>query len=103
MSEKWKEKYPWIPSHPWYVVIKDYEALNSQILYGLPLEEVIIRIGAETYDSTADKNKDHEDLMRIHARRSHMRITREAEKYIDERLDKIFDVYGSIKGESEIS
>ena len=101
--EEWKDKYPWIPSHPWYVVIKDFEALDNQILYGLPLEEVIIRIGSETYDSTSNMDKDYEELMRIHARRSHMRITKEAEAYIDERLDKIFDIYGSSKGVSEYS
>lgn len=98
--DEWVKIYSWIPSHPWYVVIKDFEILDAPIRNGLMLEQVITDVGAETYVASSGQDRDYEDLMHIHCRRTHMMLTEEAEEYINEKFDELVNRFGSQKFET---
>lgn len=95
--EEWTKFYSWIPAHPWYVVIKDFEMLDTQISNGLMLEQVIKDVGTETFEASSGMDRDYDYLMHIHTQKQHMKLTKEAEDYINEKFDELAKQYGSKK------
>jgi hypothetical protein len=97
---EWTKVYSWIPGHPWYVVIKDFEMLDTQIYNSLMLENVILEVGTETFEASSGKNRSYEYLMHIHTRKQHMKLTEAAETYINQKFDTLVAQYGSQKFET---
>lgn len=95
--EEWTKFYSWIPAHPWYVVIKDFEMLDTQISNDLMLEQVIKDVGTETFEASSGMDRDYDYLMHIHTQKQHMKLTKEAEDYINEKFDELAKQYGSKK------
>lgn len=95
--EEWTKFYSWIPKHPWYVIIKDFEMLDTSIRNGLMLEQVISAVGTETFEASSGKNRDYEYLMHIHTQKQHMKLTEEAEEYINNQFDLLVKKFGSKK------
>ncbi len=95
--EEWKKFYSWIPEHPWYVVIKDFEMLDTQISNGLMLEQVILDVGTETFEASSGKDRNYTYLMHIHTQKQHMKLTTDAEEYINSKFDDLAKKYGSKK------
>jgi hypothetical protein len=98
--EEWTKYYSWIPAHPWYVVIKDFEMLDTQISNSLMLEKVILDVGTETFEASSGKNRSYDYLMHIHTQKQHMKLTEKAETYINEKFDELIKIYGSQKFET---
>lgn len=95
--EEWTKFYSWIPAHPWYVVIKDFEMLDTQISNGLMLEQVIKDVGTETFEASSGMDRDYDYLMHIHTQKQHMKLTKEAEDYINGKFDELIEKFGSKK------
>ena len=95
--EEWTKFYSWIPAHPWYVVIKDFEMLDAPISNGLMLEQVIKDVGTETFEASSGMDRDYDYLMHIHTQKQHMKLTKEAEDYINGKFDELIEKYGAKK------
>ena len=93
--KEWEKTFPWLSWHPWYVVIAECEVLDAEIRKGLKLEHVINELGTETYLSTSGMNRDHDYLMKVHCQKQSMKLTEEAETFINKEFNKLVEKYGS--------
>lgn len=100
--ESWHTDHPWMKDRQWYVIIKDFEALDTCIKNGIPLKDVIDYCGSDTYVSSYGENRDIDSVKKAHMRRIHMELTEDARDYINKAFDKLKAKYGSKEYKSEI-
>ncbi|MBR3382814.1 MAG: hypothetical protein IKG85_07255 [Clostridia bacterium] len=100
--ESWYTAHPWMKDRKWYVIIKDFEALDTNIKNGLLLNDVISHCGTETYESSSGKGRDDSYVKRMHTQKIHMRLTEEACNYINSEFDRLKRKYGSKEYLSEL-
>ena len=100
--KEWEKTFPWLSRHPWYVVSTECESLDAEIRRGLKLERVINELGTETYLSTSGMNRDHGYLMKVHCQKQSMKLTEDAEAFINKEFDKLVEKYGSKTYKTEL-
>ena len=93
--KEWEETYPWIVDRPWYVIIKDFEMLNTQISNCMTLEQVVVHCGTNTYEASCGKDRNFEYVMHMHTQKIHMKLTSIASEYIHAVFDQKAKVFGS--------
>ena len=61
------------------------------------LEQVIKDVGTETFEASSGMDRDYDYLMHIHTQKQHMKLTKEAEDYINGKFDELIEKYGAKK------
>ena len=90
------KKTEWLERYPYYVELYNIEIINSEIVNGISLNEMIMQLKTDLYPNTVGKNIGQEDIRKRHHQKSHIRITSLAKDILNEKLDDLFNKYGSI-------
>lgn len=98
----WIYKYDWMNHYKYYLVLKEFEVLDSARKDGLLLDRVLNAVGADTYPSSEGQDISLEKLRGKHTQKMHMMITNKATQFINDELDKLFEIYGSREYRSEL-
>lgn len=88
------KKYSWMERYPWYCIINDLHIINAPVQNGLPLDEVLNKLGSDTYISSFGRNENINEISKKHHQKAHIRITSYAKEYIDKELGLLFDKFG---------
>lgn len=88
VQETWINDFEWMSRYPWYCVIKAIRILNTDVKNGLPLNNVLAKLGSDTYVSSFGKNESPYDVAKKHYQKAHIRLSGNAKEYIDEKLDE---------------
>lgn len=89
-----KNEEEWIQTYPHYVELYDIEILDTEIKNGISLLNVIMELKSDMYPTTVGENLSSEKLRGRYYRKSHIRVTPIAKKYLDDKLDNLFKKYG---------
>ena len=87
----------WLERYPYYVELYDIELINTEIVNGISLNDIIMQLKSDLYPNTVGKNIGQEDIRKRHHQKSHIRITSFAKDILNKKLDKLFDIYGKVK------
>lgn len=96
-DDSMKKKYTWMEHYPLFCVYKEFEYLDTEIENGIPLAEVLSKVGSKTYISSCEENCSLQELMKVHYQKAYITLTNDAKKYIDEVFDQLVRKYGSIR------
>lgn len=91
------EKYPWMEYYCWFVRLYNMEYIDAEIKYGISLLDLLASVGDGTYPSTVGKSRSFAELRQTHYHKSHMHLTQQAKKYLDDMFDLKTKQYGIIK------
>jgi hypothetical protein len=100
--ESWIKEYNWMEYRPWYVIIKDFERIDTPIKNCLSLDKVLLNCRSDTYESSFGQNCSFEEIKRKHTQKIHMKLTSVSSEFINKELDKLAKKYGSTVFESEL-
>ncbi len=101
VKKMWLDQYPWMKKYKNYVVLEEFESLNTRLENCLYLEEIIKQIGSEVYVATDGKALSSQELNGYHARRPFMYGTANADQYISMQFDTLVEKYTSTKYHSD--
>lgn len=88
----WEE---WMTDYPNYVFLKNGKFIKAAAENGISMTEIYSQIGARTYPSTYyKKHLPVEELKHYHYRKDKVRITKDVEDYLDDKLEKLFREFG---------
>lgn len=88
------KSYDWMNRYPWYCIIEDLHIIDTSVQNGYPLDELLKKLGSDTYESSFGKNEDIPEVSKKHHQKAHIRITSYAKDLIDKELNKLFVKYG---------
>lgn len=87
--KKWNNRYPY------YLEFHSGKFLNQSISTGISLIELCNTLKHEVYPKTqSNPNIKLNSILKRHHQKAHLQITEAAKKYLINKLNKIFDVYG---------
>ena len=86
----------WLERYPYYVELYDIEIIDSEIVNGISLNDMIMQLKTDLYPNTVGQNIGQEDIRKRHHQKSHIRITSLAKDILNEKLDDLFNKYGKI-------
>lgn len=88
---------PWKHRFPYYVEFTEGKVINAPIKNGIRLVDLYNSLGKTTFPSLRKRqNVSQRTLQSMHFRRSHIRITQEANDFLMKELNKLFNKYGEI-------
>lgn len=99
-SEEMLRQYSWMERYPWYCVITDCEVLNAPLKEGIPMDTIWGALGSDTYIASFGRGEDSAAVERKHYQKAHMRLSGNAKRYIDKKLDQLKAVHGVIHYQS---
>lgn len=82
--------------YPIYCVLNDVVNINKEIEYGVSMHEIWDVLGSDTYESSVGKNEDIKKVSIKHRQKSHIRLSQKAREMIDNKLNKLFELYGKL-------
>jgi len=84
----------WMLDYPYYVELRDIELIKGPAKNGISLLDIYRQIKGDIYPSTFGTDIPFERIRQYHYQKDKIRITKYAEKYIDEMLEKKFIEFG---------
>ena len=84
----------WMLDYPYFVELTNIELIKGPAKNGISLLDIYRKIKGDTYPSTYGTDIPFEKIRQYHYQKDKIRITKYAEKYIDDILESIFSVYG---------
>lgn len=91
----------WMERYPWYCVMDEFEILATGVGDGIELDKVYMELGSDTYLASFGRNEDIASVAQKHYQKAHLRLSGNAKEFIDKKLNELFQIYGSIKMQSE--
>lgn len=95
--------YPWMQRFPWYVTISECDGLDAPLVEGIPLDEVWVALGSDTYLASFGRHESIPAVSRKRYQKAHKRLSGNAKQNIDKRLGTLFVQFGTIHYVSAIS
>lgn len=95
VPERWIRDYgySWMKKYKYFCELTDVDILNMNRVDCPSLGELYERLGKNTYASTIDKEY-VENMNLVQCRRSHLQMTLDAMKYLDQRFEELYEKYG---------
>jgi hypothetical protein len=88
----------WMADYPYYIYLHDGEFLDGPAENGISMNDLYRSVGPKTYPSTYGREcMKIEDIRHYHFRKDKVRITPEAEKFLDAELARRFARHGLVK------
>lgn len=84
----------WMLDYPFYVELRDIELIKGPAKNGISLLDIYRQIKGDIYPSTFGTDIPFERIRQYHYQKDKIRITKFAEKHIDEKLDRKFIEFG---------
>jgi HKD family nuclease len=89
---------PWKSRFPYFVEFTSGKVINAPVMNGIRLVDLYNTVGKAAFHSLRKRrNVNQRTLQSMHFRRSHMRITQEANDFLMNELSKRFSKYGEIQ------
>lgn len=73
---------------------------DSEVCNGIPMNVIWDELGSDTYISSFGKNENIAQVAIKHHQKAHIRLRGNAKEYIDNKLEHLFEKYGSLMYES---
>lgn len=89
-------KAEWLERYKYYVELYNIEIIDSEIVKGVSLNDMIMQLKTDLYPSTVGKHIKQEDIRKRHHQKSHISITPLAKEILNKKLDDLFNKYGKI-------
>lgn len=95
VKDKWILKYHWMDGYPWYCVIKELRVIDTDVVNGVPLDNVLEELRSDTYVSSFGREESVAEVTKKHFQKAHIRLTGNAKQFIDKELDRLENKFGS--------
>lgn len=96
-SEDLLKEHAWMKRYPYFCRLRDMEYLDTQIVNGISVFEMLSNIGSDCFPSTEGTKKTIAELVDIYRQASHRRITARAKEYLDSQFEQLSKVYPVVK------
>lgn len=96
-DEEMIKEASWVKKWPIYSLLYDMERLDTEIINGIKLNELLNALQSETYISTQGRAVTIDKLRKSHFQKSHIKITGKAKNYLDKAFEELKEKYGVIK------
>lgn len=95
-NDKIDEWEDWMESYPYFVELRNIEIINGPVKNGISLLDMLKEVKSNTYPNTLGKDLKFDELKKRHLQKDKIRITKYAQEYLDNELNKRFEIHGKV-------